>query len=69
MRLIKVDAPQAEALVKEAYGYGVMASNSDMPVLKHNINAPNGYAFNLSDQHFFLHKTLIDHMRASGDPG
>ncbi|MBD1366805.1 SusD/RagB family nutrient-binding outer membrane lipoprotein [Mucilaginibacter sp. ZT4R22] len=68
MRFIKVDPPQAEALVREAHGYGVMASNSDMPVLKHNINAPNGYAFNLADQHFFLHKTLIDHMRASGDP-
>lgn len=68
MRLIKVDAPQAQSLVNEAYNDGVMASNSDMPVLKHNINAPNGYAFNLSDQHFFLHKTLIKHMQASGDP-
>ncbi|OOQ57017.1 SusD/RagB family nutrient-binding outer membrane lipoprotein [Mucilaginibacter pedocola] len=68
MRLIKVDAMQAKSLVTEAYNYGVMASNADMPVLKHNTNAPNGYAFNLSDQHFFLHQTLINHMRASGDP-
>jgi hypothetical protein len=68
MRLIKVDQPQAIALVKEANTYGVMASNSDMPVLKHNLNAPNGYAFNLSDQHFFLHKTLVNHMQATGDP-
>lgn len=68
MRLIKVDEPQAALLTKEAYAYGVMTSNSDMPVLKHNANAPNGYAFNLADQHFFLHKTLVDHMRKSGDP-
>jgi hypothetical protein len=68
MRLIKVDAPQATSLVKEAYNVGVMASNADMPVLKHNINSPNGYAFNLSDQHFFLHKTLVSHMKATGDP-
>lgn len=68
MRLIKVDASQASTLAKEAYAEGVMASNMDMPVLKHNSAAPNGFAFNLNDQHFFLHQTLIDHMRASGDP-
>lgn len=68
MRLIKVDPVQASALVKEAYSDGVMVSNMDMPVLKHNTSVANGFSFSLGDQHFFLHQTLIDQMRKSGDP-
>ncbi len=68
MRLIKVDPTQAAALVKEAANGGVMQSNSDMPVLLHNTNIPNGYYFNLNDQQFNLHKTLVDHMKATKDP-
>ncbi|AMR33596.1 hypothetical protein A0256_20280 [Mucilaginibacter sp. PAMC 26640] len=68
MRLIKVDPAQAAILVKEAYTDGVMTSNMDMPVLKHNSSADNGFFFNLSDQHFFLHQTLVSKMKAAGDP-
>jgi len=68
MRLIKVDPTQAAALVQEGVNDGVMSSNADMPVLMHNVNAPNDFNYSLADQHFFLHKTLISHMRATGDP-
>lgn len=68
MRLIKVDPSRAAALTQEAVNDGVMTGNADMPVLKHNTNAPNDFAFNLADQHFFLHKTLVSHMKVTGDP-
>ena len=70
MRLIKVDPTQAAALAKEAIADGVMASNDDMPILKHSVALPNGFNFLLNDgvEHFFLHKTLVSHMQASKDP-
>ncbi|MDB5013388.1 MAG: hypothetical protein JWQ25_1590, partial [Daejeonella sp.] len=68
MRLIKIDPNEAAKLVTEAVKGGVMLSNVDMPVLKHNSAVANGLFFNLQDQHFFLHKTLVDHMKSTGDP-
>jgi len=68
MRLIKIDATQAAALVKEASDGGVMTSIADMPILRHNTGVPNGFYFNLNDQQFNLHKTLVDHMKATKDP-
>lgn len=68
MRLIKVDPTQAATLVKQAVAAGVMQSNADMPVLMHNASAPNGFWFNIQDEHFYLHKTLVDHMKNTGDP-
>jgi len=68
MRLIKIDPAQAAALVQEAVNEGVMTGNADMPVLKHNAAVPNGFYYNLGDQHFFLHKTLVTHMKVTGDP-
>jgi hypothetical protein len=70
MRMIKIDPTQAATLVKEAIADGVMTSNDDMPVLKHSIALPNGFNFLLNDgvEHFFLVKTLVDHMKSSGDP-
>ena len=68
MRLIKVNPTLAAAVVNEAVNDGVMMSNTDMPILRHNTVAPNGFNFNLSDQHFFLHTTLVNHMKITGDP-
>jgi hypothetical protein len=70
MRLIKVDPTQASALAKEAIADGVMTSNTDMPILKHNAAVPNGFNFTLNDgqNHFFLHKTLVTEMKVAGDP-
>jgi hypothetical protein len=68
MRLVKIDPAQAAALVKEAVNDGVMAGNTDMPVLKHNADAPDDFYYNLGDQHFFLHKTLVTRMKVTGDP-
>lgn len=68
MRLIKVDAARAALLANEAFNGGVMVSNMDMPILKHNSSADNGFFFNLGDQHFFLHQTLVNEMKAASDP-
>lgn len=70
MRMIKVDPTQASALAKEAVADGVMTSNSDMPILKHDATTPNGFNFTLNDgpNHFFLHKTLVTEMKVAGDP-
>lgn len=67
MRLVKVDATRAGALVAEAVNGGVMESLDDMPVLVHS-GVSNGYNFALEDQHFFLHSTLVEHMKRTGDP-
>ena len=69
MRLLKVDPGQAQSLVTEALtGNGVMGNNDDMPVMNHTENEPNPFEFTLNDQHFFVHKTLVDHMKGKGDP-
>ena len=72
MRLLKVDPGLAQNLINEAVdadGGGVMVDRGDMPVMEHTENEPNPFEFNLNDQHFFLHKTLVDHMKIKGDPG
>ena len=71
MRLLKVDPGLAQNLINEAVdadGGGVMVNRGDMPVMEHTENEPNPFEFNLNDQHFFLHKTLVDHMKIKGDP-
>lgn len=71
MRLLKVDQGLAQELINEAVsagGSGVMSDNEDMPVMRHTENEPNPFEFNLNDQHFLLHKTLVDHMKVKGDP-
>ncbi len=69
MRILKVDATQAQSLINEALsGVGVMANNDDMPILRHTDNEPNAFEFTLGDQHFFVHKTLVNHMKVKGDP-
>lgn len=70
MRLIKVDATQAAALAKEAVSDGVMTSNADMPVLKHNAIFANGIYTVVQDgvEHFFLDKTLVSEMQNANDP-
>ena len=71
MRLLKVDPGLAQNLINEAVdadGGGVMVDRRDMPVMEHTENEPNPFEFNLNDQHFFLHKTLVDHMKIKGDP-
>lgn len=69
MRLLKVDPNLAQTLVTEALaGSGVMTSNNNMPVMKHTIEESNALNFTLGDQHFFVHKTMVDHMKRTGDP-
>ncbi|MEN7547504.1 SusD/RagB family nutrient-binding outer membrane lipoprotein [Rapidithrix thailandica] len=68
LRLLKVDATQANSLIQEAFNGGVMRNMGESPILLHNEDRPSGYNFNLGDQQFQLHKTLVDHMKTTGDP-
>ncbi|MDN5200670.1 SusD/RagB family nutrient-binding outer membrane lipoprotein [Fulvivirgaceae bacterium BMA10] len=68
MRIMKVDPTRGQSLINEAVAGGVMESNDDMPVMRHTENEPNAFNFTLGDQHFVLHKTLVDHMKINEDP-
>mgnify|MGYP003149810524 FL=1 len=71
MRLSKVDVSLAEQTVADAFSAGVMESNDDNFVVRHdnNFTNPLGGIFNGSEaNNFYLVESFIDFLYANNDP-
>ncbi len=71
MRLSKVDPARAEQLAGMALQGGVMQSNADNAVIRHDANYTNtiGNILNGSEaNNFFLTAPFVDHLQSTDDP-
>lgn len=71
MRLSKVDAAAAEAAVSEAYAGGVILTNVDNAVIRHDANYINQVANTLNGTeaaNFFLAQPFVDALKNNNDP-
>lgn len=71
MRLTEVDLALAEQTVKEAFAGGVMQSNDDNYVIRHDSNYTNsaGVTLNATEaNNYYLVDTFVDFLKDSEDP-
>ena len=71
MRLSKVDATQAQALVTRAFAGGVITSNADNVLILHDANYLNsiGQLLNATEaNNFYLAAPFVDHLKKTNDP-
>ena len=71
MRLSKVDATKAQSTVAAAFAGGVILSNADNAVIKHDANYVNpiGNTLNGTEAaNFFLAKPFVDALQSKSDP-
>lgn len=71
MRLSKVDPAKAQQTVQAAFTGGVITSNADNAVLRHDANylQPIGNMLNATEAaNFFLTKPFVDHLKNTADP-
>ncbi|MEM6844597.1 MAG: SusD/RagB family nutrient-binding outer membrane lipoprotein [Bacteroidota bacterium] len=68
MRLSEVNPAKAESEVSAAFAAGVMTSLDDQPVFVHDVNFQNGNSQVVRSDHFFLHDTMVEFMKATNDP-
>ncbi|MDN3655166.1 SusD/RagB family nutrient-binding outer membrane lipoprotein [Ferruginibacter paludis] len=71
MRLVKVDAAKAQAVVTAAIAAGVITSNADNAAIRHDANYthPIGGGLNGSEAaNFYLAKPFVDQLKNTGDP-
>ncbi len=71
MRLIKVDNALAQQTVQEAFAGGVLQSNDDNFVVRHdnNFTSPYGFVFNGSEaNNFYMTANFVDYLTANNDP-
>lgn len=71
MRLSKVDASQAQALVSRAFAGGVITSNADNAVIRHDANylSSIGQLLNSTEaNNFYLAAPFVNHLKATNDP-
>jgi hypothetical protein len=71
MRLSKADAQKAQSTVQAAFNGGVILSNADNAVMRHDANylGPIGNMLNGTEgANFFLTKPFVDHLKNTNDP-
>ena len=71
MRLVKVDAALAKSTVEKAIAGGVINSNADNCVIKHDANYTNGIGNMLNSTeaaNFYLAKPFVDFLKKGNDP-
>ena len=71
MRLSKVDATQAQALVSRAFAGGVITTNADNVIILHDANYLNsiGQLLNATEaNNFYLAAPFVDHLKKTNDP-
>lgn len=71
MRLSKVDPAQAQAIVKKAFDGGVITSNEDNAVIRHDNNYQNPISTTLNGTeaaNFYLAKAFVDELKYTNDP-
>lgn len=71
MRLSKVDATQAQSLVAKAVAGGVITSNSDNVIIRHDANYLNsiGQLLNATEaNNFYLAAPFVDYLKKTNDP-
>lgn len=71
MRLTKVDATQAQALVARAFAGGVITSNADNVFIRHDANYLNsiGQLLNATEaNNFYLAAPFVDYLKKTNDP-
>lgn len=71
MRLSKVKPAVAQTYVAKAVAGGMMTSNTDNVVIRHNANFPNDVGNQLNggqSAFFYLAKDFVDHLKTSNDP-
>lgn len=71
MRLSKVDAARAEQVVNTAFQGGVMTSNDDNAVIRHDANYVNGPGRTLNAteaNNYYLAEPFVDYLKNTNDP-
>jgi hypothetical protein len=71
MRLSKADATKAQATVAAAFAGGVILSNADNAIIKHDANFSNGIGTTLTGTeaaNFHLGQPFVDFLKNSSDP-
>ncbi|MEZ5040373.1 MAG: SusD/RagB family nutrient-binding outer membrane lipoprotein [Saprospiraceae bacterium] len=71
MRLSKVDPGQAQQVVQSAFQAGLMQSNADNFVIKHDNNYRNGFGITLNGteaNNFYLVSSFVDYLKSTNDP-
>jgi len=71
MRLCKVDAAKAQAAVQAAFTGGVILTNADNALMRHDANytQPIGNMLNGSEAaNFYLAKPFVDQLKSTNDP-
>jgi hypothetical protein len=71
MRLSKVNATEAKTAVQSAFQGGVMTSNGDNAVIRHDDNYRNGHGVTLNSTeggNFYLAATFVDYLKNTDDP-
>ena len=71
LRLAKVDAAQAQSLVAKAVAGGVITTNADNVVIRHDANYLNsiGQLLNATEaNNFYLAAPFVDHLKKTNDP-
>lgn len=71
MRLSKVDATQAQSLVSKALAGGVITSNADNVMIRHDANYLNsiGQLLNATEaNNFYLAAPFVDYLKKTNDP-
>lgn len=71
MRLSKVDATQAQSLVSKALAGGVITSNADNVMIRHDANYLNsiGQLLNATEaNNFYLAEPFVDYLKKTNDP-
>jgi hypothetical protein len=71
MRLTKVDAALAQSTVQKAVAAGLMSSNSDNAVVRHDANYVNdvGRILNATEAaNYYLGAPFVDHLKSTEDP-
>jgi hypothetical protein len=71
MRLTKVDATKAQSTVQAAFTGGVILSNADNAMVRHDANylGPIGNMLNGTEgANFYLTKPFVDHLKSTNDP-
>ncbi len=71
MRLSKVDAAQAQQIVQAAFQTGVMESNADNAVVRHDANYQNAIGSTLNGteaNNFYLVEAFVNQLKNTNDP-
>ena len=71
MRLSRVDPTRAQTIVQAAVNGGVITSNTDNVVIRHDANYKNPISNTLNSTeaaNYYLAKPFVDHLKATNDP-